>query len=123
AARRNTGVGLWEIGHVFRRHPGGAESAPLPEEREVLGVALGGRDATEAVHEWRAVAALLGLRGIAVRNEAVPGLHPTRSARLVAGDLVVGAVGEVDPAVLDAHGIGERVGWLDVDLDLVAELP
>ncbi len=123
AARRNTGVGLWEIGHVFRRHPDGIEPEPLPEEREVLGVALGGRDAADAVHEWRAVAELLGLRGISVRNEAVPGLHPTRSARLDTGDLVVGAVGEVDPAVLEAHGIAERVGWLEVDLDLVTDLP
>jgi phenylalanyl-tRNA synthetase beta chain len=123
AARRNTGVGLWEIGRVFRRHPDGAGPEPLPDEREVLGVALGGRDAAEAVHEWRAVAELLGLRGISVRNDAVPGLHPTRSARLDTGDLVVGAVGEVDPAVLESHGIAERVGWLEVDLDLVAGLP
>jgi phenylalanyl-tRNA synthetase beta chain len=123
ASRRNTGVGLWEIGHVFRRHPDGGGPEPLPAEREVLGVALGGGDAAAAVHEWRAVAELLGLRGISVRNEAVPGLHPTRSARLVTDDLVVGAVGEVDPAVLEAHGIAERVGWLEVDLDLVAELP
>jgi phenylalanyl-tRNA synthetase beta chain len=35
----------------------------------------------------------------------------------------VGAVGEIDPGVLEAHGIGERVGWLEVDLDLAAGLP
>jgi phenylalanyl-tRNA synthetase beta chain len=154
AARRNTGVGLWEIGHVFRRPAGDAASAdgraeagreagseagseadgpaeapgagpgPLPDEREMLGVALGGRDAAEAVHEWRAVAELLGLQGVTVRNEVVPGLHPTRSAGLVgpAGQ-AVGAVGEVDPEVLASHGIGERVGWLEVDLDVAAGLP
>jgi phenylalanyl-tRNA synthetase beta chain len=124
AARRNTGVGLWEIGHVFRRPADGAEPGPLPDEREMLGVALGGGDATEAVHEWRAIAEVLSLRGVSVENEAVAGLHPTRSARLVgpAGE-AVGAVGEVDPGVLDAHGIGERVGWVEVDLDVVAGLP
>jgi phenylalanyl-tRNA synthetase beta chain len=87
-------------------------------------VALGGRDAVEAVHEWRAVAEVLSVRGVAVDNGAVPGLHPTRAARLVgpAGE-AVGAVGELDPVVLDAHGIGERVGWLEVDLDVVTGMP
>jgi phenylalanyl-tRNA synthetase beta chain len=29
---------------------------------------------------------------------------------------VLGAVGEIDPGVLERHGIGERVVWLEVDL-------
>jgi phenylalanyl-tRNA synthetase beta chain len=33
----------------------------------------------------------------------------------VAGE-VVGSVGEIDPDVLNAHGIGERVAWLEVHL-------
>jgi phenylalanyl-tRNA synthetase beta chain len=134
AARRNTGVGLWEIGHVFRRPAAGGaamaaagdggDSDTLPDEREMLGIALGGGDATAAVHEWRVVADLLSLPGIAVRNETVEGLHPTRSARLVGPDgEILGAVGELDPEVLAAHGIGERVGWVEVDLDVAAALP
>ena len=130
AARRNTGVGLWEIGHVFRQRDTSSSAAgdtgpeALPDEREMLGMALGGRDAAEAVHEWRAVAEVLGLAGVEIVNGAVPGLHPTRSARLVgpAGEHL-GAVGEVDPGVLENHGIGERVGWLEVDLDVAAGLP
>jgi phenylalanyl-tRNA synthetase beta chain len=130
AARRNTGVGLWEIGHVFRQRDaspptaGNAGREALPDEREMLALALGGRDAAESVHEWRAVAEVLGLAGIEIVNGAVPGLHPTRSARLVgpAGELL-GAVGEVDPGALENHGIGERVGWLEVDLDVAAGLP
>ena len=124
AARRNTRVGLWEIGHVFRHRDTSSPAATdagdeaLPDEREMLGAALGGRDAAGAVHEWRAVAEVLGVAGVEIVNGAVPGLHPTRSARLVgpAGE-PVGAVGEVDPGVLEIHGIGERVGWLEVDLD------
>ncbi|HEY7069039.1 MAG TPA: phenylalanine--tRNA ligase subunit beta [Acidimicrobiales bacterium] len=122
AARRNTGVRLWEIGHVFRRpaDPG----AELPDEREVLGIALGGRDAAAAVHEWRAVAELLGVTGVTLRNEPVPGLHPTRSGRLIGpGGEAVGAVGEIDPEVLANHNVGEQAGWLEVDLDTVAGLP
>jgi phenylalanyl-tRNA synthetase beta chain len=130
AARRNTGVGLWEIGHVFRQRDtssptaGDAGREALPDEREMLALALGGRDAAEAVHEWRAVAEVLGVAGIEIVNGAVPGLHPTRSAGLAgpAGE-PLGAVGEVDPGVLENHGIGERVGWLEVDLDVAAGLP
>jgi phenylalanyl-tRNA synthetase beta chain len=130
AARRNTGVGLWETGHVFRRRDGDPAAVPsaageaLPDEREMLGVALGGRDAAEAVREWRAVAEVLGVAGVEVENGVVPGLHPTRSARLVGpGGEPVGAVGEIDPGVLEIYGIGERVGWLEVDLDVAAGLP
>jgi phenylalanyl-tRNA synthetase beta chain len=144
ATRRNTGVCLWEVGHVFRPRtgarpdtpaatatagPGGlpdlaALDAGLPDEREMLGLALGGHDAAAAVVEWRAVEDVLDLAGVTVVNERVPGLHPTRSARLVGpGGEAVGAVGEVDPAVLDSFGIGERVGWLEVDLEVVAGLP
>ena len=124
AARRNTGVALFEIGHVVRRPVADGDAPPLPDEREMLGVALGGRDATAAVHEWWVVAELLALRGVSVVNGEVPGLHPTRSARLVSevGE-VIGAVGELDPQVLENHGIGERVGWLEVDLDAVAGMP
>ena len=124
AARRNTGVGLWEIGHVFRRPTGDRDTGPLPDEREMLGVALGGRDAAAAVREWRAVAELLAVRAVSVVNGAVAGLHPTRSASLVAATgTIVGSVGELDPLVLEAHGVAERVGWLEVDLGAVAELP
>ena len=121
AARRNTGVRLWEIGHVFRRPADGVE-AELPDERECLGVALGGQDAAAAVQVWRAVEEALAVPGLEIVNAEVAGLHPTRSARIVSGDEEFGVVGEVDPASLEAHGIGERVGWLEVDLDALLEL-
>jgi phenylalanyl-tRNA synthetase beta chain len=144
AARRNTGVGLWELGHVFRPRPDAPDTPPapvppseggpvpdlaaldegLPDEREFLALALGGHDAPAAVVEWRAVEELLDLSGVVVRNEPVAGLHPTRSGVIVGpGGEAVGTVGEVDPAVLDAHGIAERVAWLEVDLEVVAGLP
>jgi phenylalanyl-tRNA synthetase beta chain len=124
AARRNTAVGLWEIGHVFRRPADGAAHAELPDEREMLAVALGGRDAEDAVRAWWAVADTLGLTQITIENGAVAGMHPSRSARLVAkGGAAVGTVGELDPQVLDRHGVDERVGWLEVDLDGVSDLP
>jgi phenylalanyl-tRNA synthetase beta chain len=53
----------------------------------------------------------------------VEGLHPTRSAEVIVGDELVGAVGEIDPVVLDRFGITERVAWLEVDLDALLAKP
>jgi phenylalanyl-tRNA synthetase beta chain len=119
-AHRNHGVRLFEIGHVFRRPE--AADAPLPDEREVLAAVLAGEEAPAAVHLWRAVAEALGVE-VAVVNAEVAGLHPTRSAELRTGEGALGAVGEVDPALLDAHGIAERVAYLEVDLDRLLGLP
>lgn len=136
AARRNLGVKLWEIGHVFRRPSvgdapqhvegdGGGQIRPeLPDEREWLGIALGGQDAAAAVRIWRALEEALDVPGVAIVNDELPGLHPTRAARLVGpDDQAVGTVGEIDPEVLKRHDIEERVGWVEVDLDTLLALP
>jgi phenylalanyl-tRNA synthetase beta chain len=114
-------VELFEIGHTFQRPK--APDAPLPEEREVLAAVLAGSDATAAVQLWRFVAEALGVEQARVENGEVPGLHPTRSGHLRAAGTLVGHAGEVDPGVLDAYGIGERVGYLEVDLTTLLDLP
>ncbi len=114
AAHRRPGVSLFEVGHVYRPGPG-----ELPDEREMLGVVLAGSEAPAAIAVWREVAATLGV-GARIDQGRVPaGLHPTRSATLVAGREEIGAVGEVAPAVLDAYDIGERVAILELDLSVV----
>jgi phenylalanyl-tRNA synthetase beta chain len=120
-SHRNHGVRLFEIGHTFNRPA--TPDADLPDEREVLGAVLAGLDATEAVLLWRVVAEVLGFDSVAVENAALPGLHPTRGARLLLGDLEIGRVGEIDPAVLDEHDIGERVAYLEVDLTTLLDQP
>ncbi|MEO7571548.1 MAG: phenylalanine--tRNA ligase subunit beta, partial [Acidimicrobiales bacterium] len=116
-SHRNHGVRLFEIGHTFQRPA--SPDADLPDEREWLGVGLAGADAADAVRLWRVVAEALDLGAVLTTDAEVPGLHPTRSARLRLGDDVVGAVGEIDPGVLEAHGIGERVGYVELDLSTV----
>ena len=112
-AHRQSGIELFEIGHVFRRPADPA--ADLPDEREHLGVAVVGDDAAGAVDRWSALAEHLGLEA-ELRAAAPAGMHPTRSAEVVVDGEVVGAVGEVDPAVLEASRIDERVAWFEVDL-------
>ncbi|MGE3619610.1 MAG: phenylalanine--tRNA ligase subunit beta [Acidimicrobiia bacterium] len=115
ASHRNLGVGLFELGHVFARPEDPA--AELPDEREHLGVAWAGRDASAAVEVWRVLAEVLAVRDVALVNGPSPGLHPTRAGLLEADGQALGRLGEVDPEVLEGHGIAERVAWLEVDLD------
>jgi len=63
----------------------------------------------------------------------LPGLHPTRSAHVLAqggsaGTVTVGSVGEVDPGVAATFGLTRtsgsgtsprRLGWLELDLGLL----
>jgi phenylalanyl-tRNA synthetase beta chain len=121
ASHRNHGVALFEIGHVFNRPE--AAAAELPDEREHLAVAWAGRDAAAAVEIGRVLVEVLGVDGLRLDNAELAGLHPTRAARMVAGGIEIGELGEVDPDVLAAHGVAERVAWVRLDLDRVGELP
>ena len=117
-SHRTTDVSLFEVGHVYRPAPD--RNQPLPDEREVLAAVLAGREAPAAVDLWREVeAALLLNERVELWPASPPGLHPTRTADLVVGpdQHVVGTVGEIDPAVLEAHGVTQRVAWLGLDLD------
>ncbi len=135
--RRQGEVRLFEIGVVFgppdptrtsaRAGSGGAAEVALPVERELLSAVFAARhdDATSAVGALGALRDELRLADLRLRPPAdgtsVPGLHPTRSLEIRAGldGPVVGAVGEVDPAIVAGFGAAEgRVGWLELDLGL-----
>jgi len=118
ANHRRPDVALFELGHVFLA-PTPGDDRRLPDEPEQLAVVLAGRDASEAVRTWRALAAGLRLDDVRLRAASRPGLHPTRTAELVAGATVLGVVGEVDPGVLAAHQLDGPVGWVQVDLGLL----
>ena len=121
ANHRRADVALFEIGHVFLPP---ADGERLPDEPEQVAVVLAGRDAAAAVRTWRALCAGLRLDEVRLQAATRPGLHPTRTADLVAGGTVVGpitvgTVGEVDPGVLAAHQLDGPVGWIQADLDLL----
>jgi phenylalanyl-tRNA synthetase beta chain len=117
-SHRRPGVALFEIGHVYP--PGEGE---LPDEYEALCVVLAGQEAPAAMAVWREVSTSLGV-GARVDQARVPaGLHATRSATLSLGNDPVGAVGEIDPAVLEVFDIAERVAVLELNLDRVLAKP
>ena len=118
AGHRRPDITLFEIGHVCLTP---AEGAQLPVEPEHLAVALGASDAPEAVRVWNMLVEALRLVDVSLQAAALPGLHPTRGARVLVSGRPIGAIGEVDPQVLAAHDIEGRVGWLEVNLgDLLA---
>jgi len=110
-SHRRTGLMFYEIGHVYP-----PSEDVLPAEYETLAVVMGGADATRAVHLWREISAGMGW-GARLDQSTVPaGLHPTRSASLSIGKSVIGSVGEIHPAVLEALAISERCAILELDL-------
>ena len=118
ASHQSPEVNLFEIGHVFRVLSDGRGT--LPDEQERLGVALaaGGEGVVAARHVLDVVLDGLGRPGLRLEAATAPGLHPTRTARVVdSAGAVVGVVGEVDLDVLAAFGIEGRVGWIDLDLE------
>src|SRR3954452_4127588 len=112
-SHRVEGAQLFEIGHVFL--PGPA-SEPLPDEREHVAIAVAGCEAPTAVQYWVALAEALDVHDPELVGAVRPGLHPTRTAAVTVAGHDLGAVGEVDPGVLDAWGISERVAWFEIDL-------
>ncbi len=119
-ARRQVGIGLWEMGHVFLPP---LEGNVLPDEREHLAVVLAGREAPVAVEVWQLLAEQLHLGSVSIDNAEVAGLHPTRAARVLVDGVTYGVVGEIDPVVLDRHDIDERVAYLEVDLGALFDAP
>ncbi len=119
-SHRNTGVALFEVGHIFRRP---TEPQPLPDEREHLAVVIAGAEAPAAVEAWEALATALAVTDRTLVADPQPGLHATRSAAVVVAGERIGAVGEVDPTVLADHGITERVAWVEIDLGRLFDLP
>ena len=147
AGRRQGAIRLFEVGVVFS-HPdegsprvversgtGGTQTALLPGERELLSAvfAYEGDDVTSAVAAWHVLSEAFRLRGVRLvapedESRLLPGLHPTRSARLVVAGRTIGAVGEIDPDVAVSFGLTQttgtgtsarRIGWLEVDLALL----
>ena len=107
----------------------GSLSLALPRENERATVIFGRRedDARVAVATWHRVASRLGLADVVVRTsaDALPGLHPTRSAVLEdrSSGAVLGYVGEVDPSLVGAlEGPSHRrLGILDLDVDALCD--
>ena len=116
AARRSSVVSFFEIGDVFTA-PSDA-NADLPDQREMLGVAVSG-GAERAKQLWDLTAAALRLASHRLDSTTCEGLHPGRTATVSVDGEAAGHLGEVDPEVAAAWSVDGRVGWIEVDLRLL----
>jgi phenylalanyl-tRNA synthetase beta chain len=110
---------LYEIARVYRR--GAADGAPATEALEIAGVLLGrrspigwtgGADAVDFHDAKAAVEAVLdavGVEGARYEAPAAGWLHPRVSARVSAGDRVLGELGELHPRVAGAFELPRGV--------------
>ena len=126
-ARGNADLRLIEQGAVYVA----AEGQQLPHEHRALGAVLHGRlsapswgdsEAPRAVDFFAAkglLAATLDALRVdwSVRAEAQPFLHPGRSATVLAGEEVIGWVGELHPLVARAWELEGAVAAFELDLD------
>ena len=125
----NQGLGLrdvafFELANVF---PTPAAGELLPDEQEHLGVVLAGTvrtapvapdrpvDVYDAVDVLRTVTDTLRLAHVRLVPAALPGLHPSRSARVVVDGVDLGVVGEVDQSVCAALDLQGPVVYLEVN--------
>lgn len=120
-SHRTDCASLFEIGKAFGVPTAGNT---LPDEREHLAVAIAGADALAVSKVWNVLAKTLGLTDVVIDQSAPPaGLHPGRSGVLLSGGVPVGEIGEIDPGVLDALALRERVAWLQLDLGAALAAP
>jgi phenylalanyl-tRNA synthetase beta chain len=116
----------FEIGHVFDDLPEG------PHEPNVVST-LGVTKAVAGQPAWRDAAFLAAssdvrafvraVAGLDARLEraSAPGLHPGKTARILAGEASVGFVGTVDPRLLRAHEIADEAVAAVVFIDALPD--
>jgi len=128
AHNRNRGVAdvhLYEIGAVWVTAPG----RKLPKERTVVAGVLAGAwdrpgwndrppalDLFDAKGVLESVIEDLGVARFKLRAADLPWLQPGRSAEVLVGGDVVGWLGEVHPAVLDAYECTGPVAVFEVQM-------
>jgi len=132
AARGRPDLAFFEVGTVF--FPPDADQL-LPVERLDVGAVLTGTlgrrpleadrpvDTYDAVDLVRVVADALELDGWDLEAATIPGYHPGRAARIRAGGVIVGAVGELHRDVLAALGLAAPVVGFEVDLEALRAAP
>ena len=127
AQRNRPDAALFEMGSVFLRGDGDLPDQP----KHMAFVATGSRSgsALEDAGNYAtedaigAVEVLLGALGIegSIVQQPVAGLHPGRSGLVMSGDVQLGVVGELDPAVAATWDLSGRV--VVGEFDLAALIP
>ncbi len=128
---RNRGrddVAVFELGRVFLHQPWPTDRRVPDQPQRLAMVAAGSVGPTDLAGHGReadiftmtaVMRHLSDALGLGVRFEAdqPPGFHPTRAARIVAGDRPIGRLGELHPLTVAALGLEGRVVAAEIDLE------
>ncbi len=126
-------VKLFEIGKVFRPEEPGMRAQSkgdelLPGQETWLTVVCLDKKDKAPFWEARRVVEELVLAGLPIIKISASGAegiarHPSRSAGLLVGEKLVGAVYELHPQAAEKFGLDGRVGVVKINLSALAELP
>jgi phenylalanyl-tRNA synthetase beta chain len=135
-SRRASRVRVFEVGRVFRRDAGVADSlatvAGVAQPVRVAGLAFGPVDALQWGQRERTadfydakgdVEALLAPRAARFVADVHPALHPGRCARVEVDGKVVGHVGELHPQWRLAYELPHAPVLFELDLEAVLDRP
>lgn len=111
-------IGIFEIGKIYLPTESG------PEEKYVLSMALANNttNPVQKLHSiWQKVVTELGLEvsqeeGERDEREKLV-FHPTRLLHLTSKGLVLGALGEIHPRIINRFGTEKRIAILEIDLN------
>ena len=127
-------INLFEVGHVFQPH---ALDYGVDEPMRAAGLLCGSRmvgrwnvgkpapleaDFFAAKGVVEAVCDALHVAGVRYEATSAPGMHPGRTARILAGDGEIGIVGQVHPVVQEEMDLPGLAYVFELDLDVLKAL-
>ncbi|MFZ5649363.1 MAG: phenylalanine--tRNA ligase subunit beta [Bacillota bacterium] len=131
ASRRTTDLAVFELGKIFLP----SNTGPLPEEKPVLAAAaMGGSpsgwNSQSQPYDFYYIKGVLealleraGVKGCNLERETGHSLfHPGRSARVTAGETLLGVIGELHPDVLENYDLPKRAVAMEVDFGALTHL-
>ncbi len=131
--RQVSDIRLFELGKVYVPHS--LPLASLPDERWTLAIAMSGEAPTHVwgepprkvdFYDLKGIVELvleeLGQRGEFSAAEH-PALHPGRTAKVTAGGVEIGWLGELHPQVAEAMDLRDRTYVAELDLETLFALP
>ncbi len=113
-------VRAFEIGNTFTQNMIDPEG--LPEEQDAMVIATYGKEESFYTLKGMLVELLriFGITDIRFESESEYGVyHPGRCARILLGDVELGIMGEVHPAVCDKYGINTKCYCCELMFDTV----
>ncbi|MDR2519621.1 MAG: phenylalanine--tRNA ligase subunit beta [Eubacteriaceae bacterium] len=114
--KKNAPALLFEAGPVFLKN--GAE---LPEQKYMLAYGSFGEGYIYIKRVTDYLLERLKIGGARFVRSQQKALHPQRSADVIIGDVVIGAVGEAHPGLMSKYGIAGPVAVAELECDYLAE--